>query len=256
MKTNIFYYSSTGNSLYVSKRIGEKILDSELIQMADRLKEKSFEYECENAIFVYPVHCFGLPIVAFDFIKNLKLKNCKYVYCIAVSGGGSGKGSFVQINKLLGESKEVDDCITIKYVSNYIKAGRNADEERVEKCDKENEVVIDKVIDDILNKTKCENKIKKSSGPLSHKAWMKYFRGKNNKFTVNDDCIGCEICMKVCPVSNISMENQKPVWAKSCVDCMGCINLCPKKAINLGNKTIKKNRYKNKNIKASELYIK
>lgn len=255
MKTNIFYYSSTGNSLYVSKRIAEKIQDSEIIAMSKELKNSNFEYECENAIFVYPVHCFGLPIIAFDFIKNLKLKNCNYIYCIAVSGGGSGKSSFSQVNGFLNKFKSVDDCITIKYVSNYIKQGRNASIERVQECDVNNELIIDKVIEDIKNNTNYRRKIRNNKGPLTNRVWMKYFRGKDNKFNVNNDCIGCRICERVCPVDNISMDNEKPIWNNNCVDCMGCINLCPKKAINIGNKTIKKDRYKNKNIQTSELFV-
>lgn len=254
MKTTIFYYTSTGNSLHIAKRIKEQISNCELVSMASALKKQNFNYNCDYAVFIYPVHCFGLPIITFDFIKELNLEGCNYIYCVAVSGGGKGNQTFKQINYLLPNYK-INNRTTIKYTSNYIKAGRNATPERVQKCDIENEPLIDKLIEDIKNKITLKNNISTSKGAFSNRAWRAFFRGKNNKFTVNDDCIGCKICEKVCPISNIRIENQKPIWSNVCVDCMGCINLCPKNAINLGNKTIKKYRYKNKNIPVSDLFI-
>lgn len=253
MKTNIFYYSSTGNSLYVAKRIASEIEDSEIISMATAVKEKNFNYHCNKAIFIYPVHCFGLPVIAFNFLENLKIENCTYIYGIAVSGGGKGDNTFKQLKYLL-PALSINNYTTLKYVSNYIKEGRNATIERIEKSDLINEPLIDKIIKEITTNHSIEENIKKSKGALTNRAWKKFFIGKSN-FNVNEDCIGCKICEKVCPIQNICLKDNRPTWSNHCVDCMGCINLCPQKAINIGTKTKKKNRYKNKNVSSSELFI-
>lgn len=47
-------------------------------------------------------------------------------------------------------------------------------------------------------------------------------------------CDGCRICAKVCPVGNIKMEDQKPVWLHHCENCLACYNWCPNQAIQGG----------------------
>jgi ferredoxin len=47
----------------------------------------------------------------------------------------------------------------------------------------------------------------------------------------DDKCNGCSICAKVCPVQNIKMVENKPVWQHHCEMCLACVEWCPKKAI-------------------------
>lgn len=48
----------------------------------------------------------------------------------------------------------------------------------------------------------------------------------------SEKCDGCGICMEICPVSAIQMENKKATLnAELCVECGSCVNPCPKQAI-------------------------
>ncbi|MDR2194165.1 MAG: 4Fe-4S binding protein [Treponema sp.] len=38
----------------------------------------------------------------------------------------------------------------------------------------------------------------------------------DKKFTVNNNCTGCGICEKVCPVDNIEILNNKPQYKHHC----------------------------------------
>lgn len=59
-------------------------------------------------------------------------------------------------------------------------------------------------------------------------------------YRITDDCIGCTLCAKNCPVYAISgnVKEQHQVNAKRCVECGVCGNVCPKGAIvnSQGNK--------------------
>ncbi len=72
--------------------------------------------------------------------------------------------------------------------------------------------------------------------------WTKYKLVAKDFYSTNE-CIGCRICEKVCPLNNIKIVDGKPLWGKSCTHCMACISKCPKNAIEYGNITEGKKRY-------------
>ena len=63
------------------------------------------------------------------------------------------------------------------------------------------------------------------------------------KFYATDDCISCGKCADVCPLHNIRLENQRPVWGDNCTHCMACICRCPKEAIEYGKHSKGQPRY-------------
>ena len=249
----IFYNSATGNSLYVAKIIKEKFEDCELISMSKALKENKIKANEDVIGFIYPIHCGGLPIVVNEFISKLRINEDAYIFAIGVTGGGGANNSFNQINKLLSNKIKISNYCTIKYISNYTRAGKNPTEERAKDAIKENESRLLDFIESLKNRDCKVKNFKSGIGNLAYKIWKDYYKNKDKNFNVNHKCIGCNMCEKVCPVDNIIMENNKPKWSGKCTDCMACINICPKEAINIGKATIKKNRYFNPYIKREEL---
>lgn len=247
----IYYFTSTGNSLYVAKKIKEKIEDCELISIPKALKNEEFIVKDETVGFIYPIHCGSLAMVVEEFISKVKIDKDSYVFAIGVTGGGEAKTSFPHINELLKDN-EISNYETVKYISNYTRAGKNPTKERALKAIESQEKLIEDFIGTIKNR-----KIKKvdynGGKRLIHTGWKTYFKNKDKSFNVNDKCIGCEMCKSICPVDDIKMINNKPTWLGKCTDCMGCINICPKEAINIGKSTLKKERYINPYINSNEL---
>lgn len=59
--------------------------------------------------------------------------------------------------------------------------------------------------------------------------------------TKKDECIGCEVCMKICPAGAIVMERGKPVIdRKACIRCFCCQEFCPKGAMKVKRTLIAK----------------
>ncbi len=56
------------------------------------------------------------------------------------------------------------------------------------------------------------------------------FRQSDNNFQTTNECIKCGTCSKICPVSNITIED-KPRWHNKCELCFACYQWCPKQAI-------------------------
>jgi len=64
------------------------------------------------------------------------------------------------------------------------------------------------------------------------------------KFYVEDSCIGCGLCEKICPSEAIKIEKGKSVWVKKqCNICLGCLHRCPKESIQYGKKSKTSGRY-------------
>lgn len=76
---------------------------------------------------------------------------------------------------------------------------------------------------------------------------------KDKGFSIENSCTACGLCEKLCPVSNIQIQNDKPCFKHQCTQCMSCIVYCPCNAINYKNKTKSRTKYHHPDTTASHL---
>ena len=85
MKSTIYCFSGTGNSLKVAKDVAEGLGDTEIIQMCT--KNMNINNTTSNKIgFVFPVYASGIPLLVKEFIKDIKLIKDVYVYTVVTFG--------------------------------------------------------------------------------------------------------------------------------------------------------------------------
>ena len=70
-KRLIFYFTATGNSLFVARELGGK----DIISIPQALKKGELEYEADEIGIVYPVYGHMPPNLVKDFLKVAKLKS-------------------------------------------------------------------------------------------------------------------------------------------------------------------------------------
>ena len=73
------------------------------------------------------------------------------------------------------------------------------------------------------------------------------------KFWVNDTCIGCGTCARICSRGNIMLQDKRPAFGTDCIGCLSCVQFCPKEAINVGRLTAKRERFPTPGVKGMDL---
>ena len=91
----IFYFTGTGNSLYIAKRF-----NGELYSIPQVLKGENFSFEDEEIGIVFPTYGFSIPNIVREFIEKVTLKS-PFIFAIMTCGNNNGNATkyFAQIAK-------------------------------------------------------------------------------------------------------------------------------------------------------------
>jgi len=84
------------------------------------------------------------------------------------------------------------------------------------------------------------------SSILAPNIGLKIKRMPGIKFQVNDKCIGCKTCIKICFVNAIKIIDNKAFINDDCRGCGRCVDICPQQAIDI---IIEDENYIKKSIK-------
>ena len=244
----ILYFSGTGNSNYVAKRIADALGDA-LVNLNDRIKasDTSPVETGERVIIVTPTYAWCIPRVVRDWLRKTELRGAKQAWFVMTCGSEIGNAD--KYNRELCAEKAISCMGTTQIVmpENYIAmfSAPQADEAReiVAKA----EPNIDCVIASIQSNqpfapTRNNLYDRLMSGPVNPIFYK--FCVKADAFTVSDTCIGCGQCAKRCPMNNVTLKDGKPVWGRNCTHCMACICYCPVSAIEYGKKSVGQPRYR------------
>ena len=69
-----------------------------------------------------------------------------------------------------------------------------------------------------------------------------------------DKCTGCNTCVRVCPMENIRLTDQKAITGDHCTVCLACVHACPQQAFTTnGLQTRKERQYRHPDIKLKDL---
>ena len=85
-KRLIFYFSATGNSLYIARQLGGD--EATLLSISQEIHNEHPDYEAEEIGFVCPVYCFIPPAIVQDFIARSSFK-ADYFFTVGTYGAHS-----------------------------------------------------------------------------------------------------------------------------------------------------------------------
>ena len=243
----ILYFSGTGNSKYVAKRIADALGDA-LVNLNDRIKsgDTSPVETGERVIIVTPTYAWRIPRVVRDWLRKTELRGAKRSWFVMTCGSEIGNAD--KYNRELCAEKAISCMGTAQIImpENYIAMFNAPRKEQARSIVEQAEPALQKVLAQLKAGQEFppprENLYDRlMSGPVNP-VFYRFFV-KADAFRATDVCIGCGKCVGLCPLNNIRLENGKPVWGKNCTHCMACICYCPKEAIEYGKKSKGKPRY-------------
>ena len=243
----ILYFSGTGNSKYVAKRIADALGD-EIVNLNDRIKasDTSSVETGERVIIVTPTYAWRIPRVVRDWLRKTELRDAKQAWFVMTCGSEIGNAD--KYNRELCTEKGLSCMGTAQIVmpENYIAMFSAPQADKARQIVAKAKPDIDRAIAAIqagecFAPTRNNLYDRFMSGPVNP-IFYKCFV-KANAFTASSACIGCGQCVKRCPMNNVTLKDGKPSWGKNCTHCMACICYCPKEAIEYGKKSVGQPRY-------------
>ncbi len=245
----IFFFTATGNSLYVAKK-----LDTQIVSIAQAIHDKNKTYRADSIGTVCPVFGHEMPRLVKDFLRESRFET-DYFYILLTYGNRHG-GAAELAKEYVESLGIVPDYINVTLmVDNFLPA-----------FDMEEQKQMDKKVDEQIGFIRSDIEARKHYiSPVTnqdrkvHQEFLNYAKHDQTDaaglYEITDDCIGCGICTKVCPKGCFRIDGKKSVWDRTgCIACMACIHACPMLAIKL--KMSEKNpraRYRNENIKLCEI---
>ena len=258
MKTVLYYFSGTGNTLMLARLLAQELDNTEIINIVSY--DASAPPPQADAIgILFPVYAFGLPKIMHDFVKDtLQTNDDTYIFSLTNYGSIGGPAALRQLKVLLrNKGRKLSAGFGIPMPSNYIPFGGAESQEKQNKrfliaarrIKKAAQKIKERPAKYFFRKTRILFPI----ANIFYKIFMKRCKKDVKKFYVNANCTSCGICAKVCPTQNIKIANKLPTWGDNCEQCMACIQWCPSEAIHIRGVSETKAHYHNPGINVEDL---
>ena len=243
----IVYFSGTGNSRYCAQMLAVQLGD-ELIDAFHFIRKgiAADLYSERPWMFVAPTYGWQLPHIFMDFLRGGSFLGCKAAYFVMTCGNEIGNAG-TKIGQLCAEKGfDYQGVLEVVMPENYIAMFPTPDEAESARIIAAAQPALEAGVKWIrqgkpfpYEGISLIDRLKTSVvNPLFY-----LFCVKAKPFYATNACVGCGKCEKVCLLSNIRLEDGKPVWGNHCTHCMACICGCPSAAIEYGRHSHGKPRY-------------
>ena len=256
MDSVIYYFSGTGNSLHAAGRIADALGDCKVRPMAG-LADSSGVKPAESRVgLVFPMYFEGVPELVERFCRNLEVDDECYLFALVTSGGGPA-WALHDLNRIL--QGRLDAGIVVPMVGNYVALYGIPPQEKIDK----RLSAAEKGLTEAASVFADRRGTFRGDTPvlgwllerLMHRRWRRSLPMRDRRFTVNQSCTLCGTCVRVCPVGNILLEDDGPVWHHRCQECLACLHWCPERAIDYGTRSSSRGRYHHPDIALEDMVL-
>ena len=252
MKSVVYFFTGTGNSLEVANALTEALPNCTLLSMGKDTHDSEVVYDTIG--FVYPTYAYNAPLRVKQFLQESSFERSKRAYFFAVTTcGGKDVSALPVVAKLLKhQGITLDFAEAITMVRNAV-VYYKMDEKNAEIQQTASRKIPELVHRIIAKEQQHAAKLNVPLNTITALYQKTTFPNKDRHYNVSDSCTDCKICVEICPVSNIETVGKRPSFNHHCEQCLACLQWCPSRAINFKNKTQERGRYQNPNVSLRDL---
>ena len=250
----ILYFSATGNSLAVARQLAER-LNERLMLLTEAVQQ---DLTGEKRIgLVFPTYDFNLPPAMPEMVAQLKISPQAYVFTVITCGSMAGNCVWVLRRILREKGIELAYSHKVSMPDNSALAfGRNPNNQlgKYERVPARMEQIISELQDEshTLHYSWFSLLSWLLGRPAMERGMIHYLGPKVNA----DKCTGCGTCVRVCPMENIRLTDNKALIGDHCTVCLACVHACAQQAISTnGKETLKERQYRHQQIKLKDLLL-
>lgn len=234
----VLYFSGTGNSEYVAKRLGQA-LDEEVLNLFEKIRSHDYSkmQSVSPWVVVVPTYAWRIPRIVQAWMERTTLTGNQDIYFVMTCGGSIGNADKYLRKLCVTKKFRYMGCMEVIMPENYIALYSAPPQEEAWNIISRAEGVLEQAIQVIKNCStfarpvlSLKDRLRSSLENAAFYPMLVHAK----KFYATDTCISCGKCVKVCPLENVHLENGRPVWGKNCTHCMACICRCPQEAIEYG----------------------
>ena len=250
----ICYFTATGNSLYVARRVGGE--GAELLSIPQLMKQDRIEVADEAVGLVFPVYVGGLPMMVCEFLNRADVE-AGYLFAVCTCGTGVGV-ALDQVEEACRERGwNLSYSAGVLMVDNFLPLFEMREQvDTLPAKDVEGQLAA--ICDDIAGRQlHCARASAKTrammamSGGLAKRVLRK---DAARDYVVTDACTRCGTCAKVCPSDNINVTESGLVFGESCEVCYACLHACPVNALHL-RKEQSSARFRNEHVSLRDIIV-
>ena len=251
MKVTLYYFSGTGNSLFIARTIKAEMEKEEaqgrvvrIIAIQSLLDEAVIEDQSDIIGIIYPTYFLDAPEVVKGFARRLQTPKDSYLFLYANYGDILGNALHT-MNRIL-EKNGVNGNYEVALPDNSIVY--ETKKEKIPDMLETAEQIIKGHAKEIMECADTKKSFYHLGGhiiSLFMKPFSKKIMGFYKMKVDESVCTGCGLCEKVCPMNNIQMKETQsgskvPAFDTRCESCFSCTHFCPQEAIRYQNMSMKK----------------
>lgn len=246
----ICYFTASGNCLYVARRLG-----GTLLSIPQLMRQKDIEIADDAVGIVCPVYAVEMPMMVREFIARAKITT---EYFFFVYTYGMGYAEAFSHARIAADAAGLDlkYVNAIQMVDNYLPIF-DMQEQMDTLPEKDVEGQIARLCKDITERKTMAIEVTDENRAVMRKYKKELAEPILRKDTalgymVNDKCVRCGVCAKVCPANNITVTETGVKFSDRCEVCYACLHNCPQNAIHLP-KEANTVRFRNEHITLADI---
>lgn len=255
MRTTLFFFTGTGNSLFIAKSLAEGLGEVRMIPITGCPGDDPIFLGDEVIGVIYPTYFLDVPEVVKSFLLRLQVSPESYLFLFANYGAQLGNALHNGYQLLQNKGNRVKGLYHMALPDNSI----------IFPTDPKTQLEMLAAAKTILQGVLADIRILKEVPPPRQQlgstvtgklmlAASRSLLGFDQIRFLRDRCNHCGTCSKVCSSCNIAMHPEGPMAGSHCTMCFACIHHCPREAVRYRRmKEATNYRYRHPEISVREL---